>query len=100
MRTVILAATIAGFSMGGVLAQTTGPAGQDNMKTNNTMSKDGMNKDGMNKDGMKKGGMKGTGTTTGASKADRATVPGSLNSGGTSETSPNTAQPGSSKIGN
>lgn len=88
MRKIILAATIIGFSMGGALAQTTGPAGQNNMKQNDTMSKDGMKQDSMKK-----------GTTTGASPQDRATVTGSLNSGGTSQTSPNTAQPGSSKLG-
>ncbi|MGD9839980.1 MAG: hypothetical protein AB7F72_12395 [Afipia sp.] len=37
--------------------------------------------------------------TTGMSKQDRATVPGSLNAGGTSQSSPNTTQPGASKQG-
>ncbi|NGX98942.1 MAG: hypothetical protein G4V63_28190 [Candidatus Afipia apatlaquensis] len=37
--------------------------------------------------------------TTGMSKQDRATVPGSLNAGGTSQSSPNTTQPGASKEG-
>ncbi|WP_081710782.1 MULTISPECIES: hypothetical protein [unclassified Afipia] len=50
-------------------------------------------------DTMKKGAGSTSGTTTGASPQDRATVPGSLNSGGTSQTSPNTAQPGASKMG-
>ncbi len=38
-------------------------------------------------------------TTTGRSREDRATVPGSLNAGGTSQSSPNTTQPGASKEG-
>ena len=38
-------------------------------------------------------------STTGMSKQDRATVPGSLNAGGTSQSSPNTVQPGASKEG-
>jgi hypothetical protein len=46
---------------------------------------------------------KGTGTTSGQtsgmSRQDRATVPGSKNAGGTSQQSPNTAQPNSSKTG-
>ncbi len=90
MRKLILAVTILGFSMGGAFAQTTGPAGQDTTK---------MGTERMSNDNMEKDGMKGTGNTTGASNADRATVPGSLNSGGTSQTAPNTTQPGSSKTG-
>lgn len=89
MRNLILAATIIGFSAGGALAQTTGPSGQDTTKMG---TQQGMSKDGVHKNKMK-------GSTTGASKEDRATVPGSLNSGGTSHTAPNTAQPGSSKLG-
>ena len=64
MRKIILAATIVGFSLGGALAQTTGPAPQDNMKQNDSMSKDGMKKDnmkgtsGMSQDSMSKDGMK------------------------------------------
>jgi uncharacterized membrane protein len=46
---------------------------------------------------------KGTGTTSGQtsgmSRQDRATVPGSKNAGGTSPSAPNTAQPNSSKTG-
>lgn len=57
--------------MGGALAQTTGPAAQDSMKSNHNMSKDGMKTDGM----------KSNGTMTDASGADRATVPGSMTSG-------------------
>jgi hypothetical protein len=49
MKKIIIAAAIIGVSMGGALAQTTGPSGQDNMKKNDTMSKDGMKKDGMSK---------------------------------------------------
>jgi hypothetical protein len=90
MRKLIIAATIIGFSMGGALAQTTGPAAQDSTKMG---TEQGMKKGGM------KDGMKGTGNTTGASSADRATVPGNLNAGGTSPSSPNTTQPGSSKTG-
>jgi hypothetical protein len=37
--------------------------------------------------------------TTGMSRQDKATVPGSLNAGGTSQSSPNTAQPGASEKG-
>jgi hypothetical protein len=88
MRKLILAVTIVGLSAGGALAQTTGPSGQDTTKMG---TQQGMSKD-VKKDGMK-------GATTGASPQDRATVPGSLSAGGTSETAPNTAQPGSSKIG-
>lgn len=36
---------------------------------------------------------------TGMSQQDRATVPGPLNVGGTSQSSPNTAQPGARKEG-
>jgi pentapeptide MXKDX repeat protein len=74
-------ATITAFTVFGAAAQTTGPAAQDNMKTNDasgagmkkdgmetkgmakdsmskeSMSKDGMAKDGMSKEGMKKDGM-------------------------------------------
>ncbi len=42
---------------------------------------------------------KTSGQTTGMSRQDRATVPGSKNAGGTSQTAPNTAQPNSSKTG-
>ncbi len=63
MRKIILAAALIGFTMGGALAQTTGPAPQDNMKQNDSMSKDGMKKDmrgtsGMSQDSMPKEGMK------------------------------------------
>jgi len=37
--------------------------------------------------------------TTGMSRQDKATVPGSLNAGGTSQSSPNTVQPGASDKG-
>jgi pentapeptide MXKDX repeat protein len=88
-KTILVAtciATITAFTAFGAAAQTTGPAAQDNMKTNDassagmkkdgmetkgmandsmakdsmnkdSMSKDGMAKDGMSKDGMKKDGM-------------------------------------------
>lgn len=39
------------------------------------------------------------GNSSGASNRDRATVPGNMGAGGTSPGSPNTAQPGSSKMG-
>lgn len=84
MRKLLIAATILGFSTGGAFAQ--GPAAQDTTKMGTEQ-------------GMKNGMKKGTGTTTGASKADRQTVPGDLNAGGTSQTAPNTTQPGSSKTG-
>ena len=45
------------------------------------------------------GAMRNNSNTTGMSKQDRATVPGSLNAGGTSQSSPNTTQPGASKQG-
>ncbi len=45
-------------------------------------------------DTVKKGSDNTVGNTTVASKADRATVPGSLNAGGTSQTEPNKKQPG------
>jgi pentapeptide MXKDX repeat protein len=65
MKKTILVATciaaLSAFTTVGASAQTTGPAGQDTMKTND-MSKDGMKKDsmetkGMSKDGMAKDGM-------------------------------------------
>lgn len=85
MRKVILTAAVLGLSMGSALAQT-GPTAQDS----NKMKPD---------HGMKQESTKPSSTTTGASKADRDTVPGSLNSGGTSQSSPNTTQPGASKMG-
>jgi hypothetical protein len=48
---------------------------------------------------MHKGTGKTSGQTTGMSRQDRATVPGSKNAGGTSQVAPNTAQPNSSKTG-
>jgi pentapeptide MXKDX repeat protein len=69
-------ATITALTAFGAAAQTTGPAAQDNMKTNDasgagmkkdgmetkgmandSMAKDSMNKDSMSKDGMAKDGM-------------------------------------------
>lgn len=54
-------ATITAFAAFGAAAQTTGPAAQDGMKTNDSsgagMKKDGMETKGMSKDGMKKDGM-------------------------------------------
>ncbi|WP_424630817.1 hypothetical protein [Bradyrhizobium sp. SYSU BS000235] len=50
-------------------------------------------------DTMHKGTGKTSGQTTGMSRQDRATVPGSKNAGGTSPAAPNTAQPNSSKTG-
>ena len=90
MRKLVIAAALIGFSASGAFAQTTGPTAQDSTKMG---TQQGMKKDKM------KGEMKGSGTTTGASKADRATVPGSLNAGGTSQSSPNTTQPDASKTG-
>ncbi len=86
MRKLVIAAALIGFSASGAFAQTTGPTAQDSTKMGTQQ-------------GMKKDKMKGSGTTTGASKADRATVPGSLNAGGTSQSSPNTTQPDASKTG-
>ena len=75
MKNSILIATcvaaITAFTAFGAAAQTTGPAAQDNMKTNNAsgagmkkdgmetkgMANDGMSKDSMSKDGMAKDGM-------------------------------------------
>lgn len=45
------------------------------------------------------GAAQGGSVTTGRSPQDAATVPGSLNAGGTSPSSPNTTQPGASKQG-
>ncbi len=87
MRKLIIAAALVGFSVSGAFAQTTGPAAQDSTKMGTEQ--------GVKHDGMKKG----AGGTTGASNADRATVPGNLNAGGTSQSSPNTTQPGASKTG-
>lgn len=89
MRKVVLAAAILGLSVGGALAQTSGPNAQD---ANKMKPEHGTKHDTMKPSGA-------AGTTTGASKADRATVPGNLNDGGTSQSAPNTVQPGSSKIG-
>ena len=68
MKKAILVATcvaaLSAFTAVGASAQTTGPAAQDTMKTND-MSKDGMKKDGMAKDGaMQNNNM---GATTGTS---------------------------------
>jgi pentapeptide MXKDX repeat protein len=46
LTAAIAAAAIVGLS-GAALAQTTGPAAQDNTKMNKDMSKDSMSKDGM-----------------------------------------------------
>jgi pentapeptide MXKDX repeat protein len=64
-KTILVTACVAAlsaFTAVGASAQTTGPAAQDTMKTND-MSKDGMKKDsmetkGMSKDGMAKDGKK------------------------------------------
>lgn len=48
---------------------------------------------------MHKGTGKTSGQTTGMSRQDRTTVPGSKNAGGTSQAAPNTTQPNSSKTG-
>jgi hypothetical protein len=50
-------------------------------------------------DTMHKGSGVTSGQTSGMSREDRATVPGSTNAGGTSPAAPNTAQPGASKTG-
>jgi pentapeptide MXKDX repeat protein len=58
-KTILVAACVAAlsaFTAFGASAQTTGPAAQDSMKTND-MSKDGMKKDGMETKGMSKEGM-------------------------------------------
>jgi pentapeptide MXKDX repeat protein len=58
-KAILVAACVAGlsaFTAVGASAQTTGPAAQDTMKTND-MSKDGMKKDGMETKGMSKDGM-------------------------------------------
>lgn len=91
MRKVILAAAVLGLSIGGAFAQTSGPTPQDSTKMKP--------EHGTQRDTMKPSGGATTGTTTGSSKADRATVPGSLNAGGTSQSSPNTTQPGASNTG-
>ena len=60
MKKAILVATcvaaLSAFTAAGASAQTTGPAAQDTMKTND-MSKDGMKKDSMETKGMSKDGM-------------------------------------------
>lgn len=51
---------------------------------------------------MKRGGgavHRSESSTTGMSRQDKATVPGSTNAGGTSPSSPNTVQPGASSMG-
>jgi pentapeptide MXKDX repeat protein len=65
-------AALSAFTAIGASAQTTGPAAQDTMKTND-MSKDGMKKDsmetkGMSKDGMAKDGMSKDGMAKDMSK--------------------------------
>ena len=55
-KTILVTACVAAlsaFTAVGASAQTTGPAAQDSMKTND-MSKDGMKKDGMETRGMAK----------------------------------------------
>lgn len=77
-------AALSAFATFGASAQTTGPAAQDTMKTNDMskdgmkkdgmgtqgMSKDGMSKDGMAKDGMSKDGMAKDMSKDGSPKAD------------------------------
>jgi len=62
MKKAILVATcvaaLSAFTAVGASAQTTGPAAQDTMKTND-MSKDGMKKDSMETKGMSKDGKDG-----------------------------------------
>jgi pentapeptide MXKDX repeat protein len=66
-------AALSAFTTFGASAQSTGPAAQDTMKTND-MSKDGMKKDGsmetkgMSKDGMAKDGMSKDGMAKDMSK--------------------------------
>jgi pentapeptide MXKDX repeat protein len=72
-------AALSAFTAVGASAQTTGPAAQDGLKTND-MSKDGMknngtetrgmSKDGMAKDGMTKDGMAKDMSKDGSPKAD------------------------------
>ena len=71
-------AALSAFTTFGASAQTTGPAAQDSMKTND-MSKDGMKKDstetkgmsnGTAKDGMNKDGMAKDMSKDGSPKAD------------------------------
>jgi hypothetical protein len=50
-------------------------------------------------DTMHKGSGVTSGQTSGMSGQDRATVPGSTSAGGTSQSAPNTTQPGASKMG-
>lgn len=58
-KAILVAACVAAlsaFTAVGASAQSTGPAAQDTMKTND-MSKDGMKKDGMETKGMSNNGM-------------------------------------------
>jgi pentapeptide MXKDX repeat protein len=78
MKKAILVAAcvtaLSAFTTVGALAQTTGPAAQDNTMKKDGMSKDGMKKDGMETTGMKKDGMTKDGTKDmskdGSPKAD------------------------------
>ncbi len=90
-KMLIAGICVASLSATGALAQVNqGQGGQPTTKSGGVAP---------GADTMKKGAGNTMGNTTGASKQDRATVPGSLNSGGTSQTSPNTTQPGASKMG-
>jgi pentapeptide MXKDX repeat protein len=59
-KSILIATSLAAFSIAtafGALAQTTGPAAQQDTMTKDKMSKDGMKKDGMETKGMSKDGM-------------------------------------------
>lgn len=92
MKKVILASACAfALSIGGAAAQNAeGQGGQPSAKSGGVAP---------GAKTMKKGTGNTVGNGTGASNADRATVPGSMNAGGTSQSSPNTTQPGASKTG-
>ncbi len=90
-KLLFVAACALTLSATGVMAQT--PEAQGSSAPS---AKSGGVKPG---DTMHKGTGRTSGQTSGMSRQDRATVPGSKNAGGTSQQSPNTAQPNSSKTG-
>ena len=94
MKKALLAgACVLALSASGVMAQNVeGQGGQPSTKSGGV-------KPGAD---VKRGGgamHRNESSTTGMSRQDKATVPGSTNAGGTSTVSPNTVQPGSSNMG-
>ncbi|MES2749765.1 MAG: hypothetical protein V4661_00165 [Pseudomonadota bacterium] len=94
MKKILVASACAlALSLTGAMAQTGQPAAKSPSPTMQPES----NKIAPGADSMTPGS--NSSETTGRSMQDRKTVPGSLEAGGTSQSSPNTVQPGASKSG-